>query len=142
MQPGGTAGCVLANRLSNEKDCSVLLIERGDAADGFVDHNPLLSQHWVLGFKHSLEVDSTRNQFLDGRKVTLVTGTGLGGTSRINSMKYTRGAPGEYNLWAQEGRRNWTYEDVEPYFVKSQKWLGPDALPHQGVRGMLQLHSL
>ncbi|KAF8579113.1 FAD/NAD(P)-binding domain-containing protein, partial [Ramaria rubella] len=95
---GGTGGCVLANRLSRDHGVSVLLIARGDAAIGFFIWNPLMSQYWAS--------DAWR---------LLTTGLRLGGTSHINSSKYTCGLPGEYNLWAQEGHHGWSFCGVEPF---------------------------
>ncbi|KAF8586168.1 GMC oxidoreductase [Ramaria rubella] len=137
---GGTGGCVLANRLSRDHGVSVLLVERGDAADGFSHRNPLMSQYWASDGRHGMEVESLPNAHLGDRKVTkLTTGLGLGGTSRINSMVYTRGSPGEYNLWAQEGRHGWSFRDVEPFFLKSQHWLGDISHDHQGTHGEWQV---
>ena len=117
---GGTAGCVLASRLSEDPSVSVLLIEQGPVADTWMSRVPLLSVNvhgkdeltsrwWTQPLSHA-----------DGRFVQVVRGECLGGTSRINGMLYTRGTPGDYNRWKELGNEGWGYEDVEPYFVKSE----------------------
>ncbi|KAG6856476.1 hypothetical protein H0H87_004055 [Tephrocybe sp. NHM501043] len=75
---------------------------------------------------------------LDGNpSLTLVTGKGLGGGSGINSMNYTRGYPQDYDLWSENGRKGWSYKEIEPYFKKSEKWvsaLTPNR-EHHGTKG-------
>jgi choline dehydrogenase len=65
----------------------------------------------------------------------LVTGVGLGGTTRINGGQYTCGVPAEYNAWSQEGRPGWGYADLKPYFNKSQTWVGPVPSDWHGSSG-------
>ncbi|KAH9843571.1 GMC oxidoreductase-domain-containing protein [Rhodofomes roseus] len=60
-----------------------------------------------------------------GRTSSLITGVGLGGTSRINADMYTCGAPSQYNAWHEQGRIGWSFDDMKPYFMKSQNWTGP-----------------
>lgn len=69
----------------------------------------------------------------------MVGGKSLGGSSKINAMLYTRGLPGEYNLWAAESRDGWSYDDLLPYFKKSETDLDKDPRypdDFHGVRGM------
>lgn len=68
--------------------------------------------------------DSLPLQHANGRVLELVSGKSLGGSSRINAMLYTRGVPAQFNAWATAGRKGWSYDDMEPYFVKSEHHLG------------------
>ena len=131
--PGGTAGCVLARRLTEDGAYSVLVIEKGDARDNWLDRNPLLSTHYWSDKAHStvLEADMLSH------KTEIITGKGLGGTSRINSMQYSRGVPGEYNAWARAGRRGWSYEELAPYFEQAECLFNPETKSHYGSEGAL-----
>jgi choline dehydrogenase len=129
---GGTAGCVLARRLVEERAGSVLLIERGDARNGWLDRFPLLSTYQWSDRKHS---HTAAARFLSNRTTEVVAGSGLGGTSRINGMQYSRGVPGQYNAWAQSGRRGWSYQDLQPYFERSESVWNPDTGVHYGSKG-------
>lgn len=75
----------------------------------------------------------------------MVGGNSLGGSSKINAMLYTRGVPGEYNSWATGGRQGWGYNDLLPYFVKSENDLdhNPSDCPdYHGNKGQLNQFSL
>ncbi|KAJ7793710.1 GMC oxidoreductase-domain-containing protein [Mycena olivaceomarginata] len=113
---GGNAGCVLARRLSEIGKHTVLLIEKGDAEDSVPD----------LKF---------------GRSFPLITGIGLGGTTRINGGQYTLGVPAEFEAWRQEGRAGWGYNELGPYFKKSENWMGPVPEEWHGSSGPLAVRS-
>ena len=117
---GGTAGCVLANRLSQDGGTSVLLIERGGVQDSWISRIPLLSSSFASDGTRTRIWKSTPQTHANGRVFELAGGKSLGGSSRINSMLYTRGVPAEYNSWAQDGRQGWGYDDLQPYFKKSE----------------------
>ncbi|KAJ7204774.1 hypothetical protein GGX14DRAFT_368399 [Mycena pura] len=137
---GGTAGCVLARRLAEGGKHTVLLIEKGDAGDSWLNRTPLTSlHHWSDG-KHSTVFNSATDSKL-GRSFSLITGLGLGGSTRINGGQYTCGPPAEYNAWSEEGRRGWGYEDLKPYFFKSETWLGPAPEKWHGANGPLKVRS-
>ena len=120
---GGTAGCVLANRLSSEPSVSVLLVERGLAHDTWAARVPLLSNPFspVPGPFH--KQSNLADAALGGRAQDLFNSAALGGTSRVNAMLYTRGLPGEYNAWSEAGRHGWSYDELLPLFKKSQRSL-------------------
>lgn len=129
---GGTAGCVLARRLAEDRNCSVLLVERGDARDNWLDRFPLLSTHQFSDRKHSVVATA---EFPGNRTAEVISGKGLGGTSRINGMQYTRAVPGEFNAWSQSGRKGWSYDELTPYFRKAEGFWNPETREHYGSDG-------
>ncbi|KAI9065225.1 GMC oxidoreductase [Trametes sanguinea] len=117
---GGTAGCCLASRLSEDPGVKVLLVERGPLRDDWAFKVPLISSN---PYARDAPVGRWWAQPLcmaDGRPLEVVCGEALGGTSSINCMLYTRGTPGDYNRWKELGNDGWGYDDLEPYFVKSE----------------------
>ncbi|EKM48854.1 uncharacterized protein PHACADRAFT_214628 [Phanerochaete carnosa HHB-10118-sp] len=134
---GGTGGCVLARRLAEDSSSSVLVIERGDARDIWLDRFPLPSTHHWSDGKHSMVLEAD----MLGQKTDIITGKGLGGTSRINAMQYSRGAPGEYNAWAQAGRKGWSYQELLPYFERAECLYNPVTKGHHGTEGLWKIQS-
>ncbi|CCM04471.1 uncharacterized protein FIBRA_06651 [Fibroporia radiculosa] len=137
---GGNAGCVLARRLSEGGKHTVLVVERGDARDSFLDSTPLLGIHPLGGLKHTSVVESAPIATLGDRSVSLACGSGLGGTTRINGGQYTCGVPAEFNSWNERGRKGWSYEDLKPYFRKSETWNGPVPEEYHGLDGRWPLN--
>ena len=116
---GGSAGCVLAARLSENANCQVMLIEAGGE-----DRNPMI--HIPAGYIKTMVKPSINWMFESeaeastaGRHIAIPRGKVLGGSSAINGMLYVRGQVDDYNGWAQRGNPGWSYDDVLPYFKKA-----------------------
>jgi 4-pyridoxate dehydrogenase len=118
----GSAGCVLANRLTEDGAARVLLIEAGGR-----DTHPYIHIPLGLGAMHKRRMfdwgyDSEPEPVLNGRHIEAMRGKVLGGSSSINVMAFTRGDPGDYDRWAQKGASGWSYADVLPYFKRVETW--------------------
>jgi choline dehydrogenase len=116
----GSAGCVLANRLSAVPNRSVLLLEAGGK-----DRHPLVRLPMLMGkLMHSRiynwSYDTEPEPELDNRRIYWPRGKALGGTSTINGMIYVRGNAADYDRWAQMGNPGWSYGEVLPYFRRSE----------------------
>ncbi|TCD60460.1 hypothetical protein EIP91_010054 [Steccherinum ochraceum] len=114
---GGTAGCVLANRLSSDQ-VTVLVVEAGTSDNGWLSRNPYFSFHHASSGHQSHVTESVPQRHADNRTFNLVRGRTLGGTSKINAALYARGIPAEYNEWSRNGRIGWSYGEIEKYFVR------------------------
>ena len=129
----GTAGCVLASRLTEDPDVSVLLIEAGARSRKLETKIP------AAFFKlFRTEVDwgdsTTPQSGLDGREIVFPRGRMLGGTAAMNAMMVLRGHPADYDAWADQGCPGWSWADVEPAFARSAEAAFPRAeLPDRHV---------
>ena len=115
----GTAGCIMANRLSSDPEIQVLLLEAGNRpVDPLNAAIGASVEHWDGPLDWAFRSTPQRN--LNGRQILLNRGKALGGSSAINWGMYVRGNRGDYDHWAQLGNRGWSYDDVLPYFRKSE----------------------
>jgi choline dehydrogenase len=135
----GSAGCVLANRLSENPRVSVCLIEAGNR-----DHNPWI--HLPVGYVKTMTMASVNWLFdtepdskTGNRAIPVPRGRVLGGSSSINGLIYVRGQARDYDDWAQMGNRGWSYEDVLPYFRKAEHREGDGDPEFRGQGGPLNV---
>ncbi|MCP4319037.1 MAG: choline dehydrogenase [Hyphomicrobiales bacterium] len=146
----GSAGCVIANRLSSDPDRTVLLLEAGSK-----DRNPLFRLPMLMGklFQSGIynwHYNTEPEPHLDGRSLYWPRGKVLGGSSTINGMIYVRGNRRDYDRWAQLGLPGWSYEDVLPAFRRSEGHIQRGDSFHNGdgeltvcrARGTNDLHDV
>ena len=119
---GGSAGCTLAARLSEDPAASVCLLEAGGPNTEMLVRMPagvgtLIKQK----SKHNWGFWTEAEPHLDNRKLWWPRGRGLGGSSSINGMVYTRGHPQDYDEWRQMGLSGWSFDDVLPYFRRLER---------------------
>ncbi|RKG40480.1 GMC family oxidoreductase [Acinetobacter rongchengensis] len=117
---GGSSGCVLAGRLSEDPTVSVCLLEAGGTGDGWKVEVPSAAVISIPTKINNWAFETIPQKGLNGRKGYQPRGKCLGGSSAINAMIYIRGHRQDYDDWAALGNAGWSYDDVLPYFIKSE----------------------
>ena len=118
----GSAGCVLASRLTEDPEVRVLLLEAGpvDHAWDWRLHMPAALAYPLQGRLYNWAYQSEPEPHMDGRRMHCPRGRVLGGSSSINGMAYVRGHARDYDRWAQAGLRGWDYAHLLPYFKRAE----------------------
>ncbi|NKB99965.1 MAG: choline dehydrogenase [Pseudomonadales bacterium] len=130
----GSAGCVMANRLSEDPDVSVCLLEAGGHDRSLTIRMPAALGVNTAGGRHNWGFQTTPQTHLDNRSIYTPRGKGLGGSSSINGLVFVRGHANDYDRWETEGATGWNFQNVLPYFKKLENWHGP-ASDHRGTSG-------
>jgi choline dehydrogenase len=137
----GSAGCVLAARLSEDPSVKVLLLEAGPPDRSFWIHLPIGygKTMWSPRYNWCFHTDPDPN--MNGRRIYWPRGKTLGGSSAINGLIYIRGQHEDYDHWARLGNEGWSHEEVLPYFIRSEaNQRGADAW--HGDRGPLKVSNI
>lgn len=135
----GSAGCAIANRLTAGGTYSVAVLEAGPK-----DSNPWI--HIPVGYFKTMGNPNTDWRYVTqpddgiaGRSIPWPRGRVLGGSSSINGLLYVRGQPQDFDGWAQMGNTGWGWDDVLPYFKRSETWKGPNGTAVRGTDGPLSV---
>jgi choline dehydrogenase/4-pyridoxate dehydrogenase len=132
----GSAGCVLANRLTEDRDVTVLILEAGGWDWDPWIHIPLGWGRILLNRKHDWMYFTEPEPNMAGRRIECARGKIIGGSSSINAMTYSRGNRRDYDRWAANGLPTWSYAHALPYFRKQETWEG-GASTYRGGDGPL-----
>ena len=119
----GSAGCVIANRLSEDEDKTVLLLEAGSSDRSIFVRMPTALSIPMNMPRFNWGYESQPEPGLDGRRMDCPRGKALGGSSSINGMVYVRGHPLDFEQWREQGADGWGWADCLPYFRKSESWM-------------------
>jgi choline dehydrogenase-like flavoprotein len=138
----GAAGCILANRLSEDAGATVCLLESGPR-----DWHPFL--HIPAGFIKVLFNPAFTWQFstepgenTKGRRIPVPVGRTLGGSTAINGLVYNRGLPSDYDAWAAAGNRGWSFAEALPYFKRTERKIGVGDDRFHGRQGEMPITDM
>jgi choline dehydrogenase len=136
----GSAGCVLANRLSEDPATRVLVLEYGGSDRSIFIQMPTALSIPMNGTKYNWKYMTLPEPGLDGRQVHCPRGKVLGGSSSINGLVYMRGHASDFDEWEQLGARGWGYANCLPYFQRAESWKG-GADAYRGAKGPLATNA-
>lgn len=135
----GTAGCLLANRLTEDGRVTVCLLEAGPPDRNFYLHLP--AGFIKVGYNpaYTWPFRTEPSEGTAGRRILTTQGRTLGGSSAINGFNYTRGQPADYDAWSGMGNPGWGYADVLPYFKRTERRIGQLDPRYRGQDGLLPI---
>lgn len=136
----GSAGCVLANRLTEDADKTVLLVETGGSDKSIFIQMPTALSIPMNTKKYAWQFQTEPEPYLDNREMHCPRGKVLGGSSSINGMVYVRGHAKDFDEWSAHGANGWSYQHCLPYFKKAETWaFGGD--DYRGAEGPLGVNN-
>ncbi|MGN0124558.1 MAG: GMC family oxidoreductase [Rhodococcus sp. (in: high G+C Gram-positive bacteria)] len=135
---GGSAGCVLAARLTEDPDTTVLLLEAGPDHAGLTSIDAPATWAGLLGGDYDWGHSYAPNPLLDGRAVPIPRGRVLGGSSSLNAMLWYRGHPSDYDAWETAGAKGWNFASLLPWFRRAEDWEG-GATAFRGAGGPVRI---
>lgn len=137
---GGTAGCILANRLTASGKHRVLVLEAGGEPNGWWIPIPAGFSKLMVDKRYNWDFKTKPEANTYEREIAVPRGKGLGGSTLINGMIYVRGQPGDYDAWAEMGAKDWNFKTLEPYFNKLENYAQGDAT--RGHQGPMRIHQV
>lgn len=135
---GGSAGCVLAARLSEDPRTRVALLEAGPSDRDPWIHLPAGYARLFATGRYDWRYETEPEPHLDGRRIHWPRGRVLGGSGSVNGLVFLRGSPRDYDRWAQSGARGWSWEEVAPVFRRMETWHG-EPHPERGTDGPIHV---
>jgi choline dehydrogenase len=134
----GSAGCVLAARLTEAASTRVLLLEAGPRDRSLWIHLPIGYGKTMFHPRYNWRFETDPEPTMNGRRIYWPRGRGLGGSSSINGLVVVHGQPQDYDAWAAQGNAGWAWKDVEPYFRRSLMSVSPIGEPHELMEAIIR----